>query len=66
MVEAMRRVAGEEPVARIRWEKDPVIHDIVTRWRPHIHPQKALALGLTADDSFEDNVRYFLEDDIRR
>jgi nucleoside-diphosphate-sugar epimerase len=66
MVEAMRRVAGEEPVARIRWEKDPVIHDIVTRWRPHINPQKALALGLTADESFEDNVRYFLEDDIRR
>jgi len=66
MVEAMRKVAGEEPVSRIRWEEDPVIYDIVTRWRPYLNPQKALALGLTADESFEDNVRYFLEDDIRR
>jgi nucleoside-diphosphate-sugar epimerase len=66
MVEAMRRIAGEEPVSRIRWEKDPVIHGIVTRWRPYINPQKGRALGLTADESFEDNVRYFLEDDIRR
>jgi len=66
MVEAMRKVAGDEPVSRIRWEEDPVIHAIVTRWRAHLNPQKALALGLTADESFEDNVRYFLEDDIRR
>ncbi|WP_108658772.1 D-erythronate dehydrogenase [Acuticoccus kandeliae] len=66
MVEAMRNVAGEEPVNRIRWEKDQRILDIVNVWRPHINPQKALALGLTADNNFEENVRYFLEDDIRR
>lgn len=66
MIEAMRRVAGDEPVSRIRWEKDQRILDIVTGWRPHINPKKALALGLTMDASFEDNVRYFLEDDIRR
>ncbi|RAI03061.1 NAD-dependent dehydratase [Acuticoccus sediminis] len=65
MVEAMRKVAGDEPVNRIKWEPDPVILSIVMGWRPHINPQKALALGLTTDDSFEDNVRYFLEDDIQ-
>ncbi len=66
MVEAMRTVAGDEPVNRIRWEPDQRILDIVLGWRPHINPQKAFSLGLTADNSFEDNVRYFLEDDIRR
>lgn len=65
MVEAMRKVAGDEPVKRIKWEPDQRILDIVMGWRPHIEPTKALALGLTADDSFEDNVRYFLEDDIQ-
>jgi hypothetical protein len=25
--------------------------------------KKALRLGLSADDSFEDNVRYYIEDD---
>lgn len=65
MIEAMRRVAGDEPVSRIRFEPDTRIQAIVNGWRPNINPQKALALGLTADESFEDNVRYFLEDDIR-
>lgn len=66
MIEAMRTVAGDEPVSRITFEPDPRIYDIVMGWRPYIEPKKALALGLTADNSFEDNVRYFLEDDIRR
>ncbi len=51
--------------SRIRWEPDQKILDIVLGWRPNIKPQKALALGLKADSSFEDNVRYFLEDDIQ-
>lgn len=66
MIEAMRKVAGEEPVKRIRFEKDDRIEKIVMGWRAHLNPEKAFALGLKADDSFEDNVRYFLEDDIRR
>jgi hypothetical protein len=32
-------------------------------WRHDIRPQKALALGLEADDSFEDNIRHYLADD---
>ncbi|WMS43683.1 SDR family oxidoreductase [Acuticoccus sp. MNP-M23] len=66
MIECMRRVAGDEPVNRIVWEKDQRIIDIVSGWRPLINPQKALKLGLVTDGTFEDNVRYFLEDDIRR
>ncbi|GAB5374099.1 MAG: SDR family oxidoreductase [Acuticoccus sp.] len=66
MIEAMRAVAGDEPVSRITFEPDPRIYDIVMGWRPYIDPQKALALGLVPDTSFEDAVRYFLEDDIKR
>lgn len=65
MIEAMRTVAGEEPVSRIKFEKDQRILDIVMGWRANVYPDKAFALGLEADNSFEDNVRYFLEDDIR-
>ena len=28
-----------------------------------MRPEKSLKLGLTADESFEDNVRYYIEDD---
>lgn len=63
MIAAMTAVAGPEPAKLIRFEDDPAIRDIVTGWRFDYDPAKALALGLQADDSFEDNVRYYLEDD---
>ncbi len=64
MVEAMRRVAGDAPVKLIRWEPDAELQRIVLGWRGKFNPQKALRLGFVRDDSFEDNIRYFLEDDI--
>lgn len=65
MVEAMRRVAGDEPVSRIRWEKDPVIEKIVLGWKAHFAPERARQLGFTPDESFENNIRWFIEDDCR-
>ncbi|MEM9735669.1 MAG: D-erythronate dehydrogenase [Pseudomonadota bacterium] len=66
MVEAMRRVAGDAPCDLIRWERDPAIEAIVLNWVSQLNPAKALRLGFEADDTFEDNLRYFLEDDIQR
>jgi len=64
MVEAMRKVAGDEPVSLIRWEPDEAVRKVVLTWRADFNPAKALKLGFVADESFEDNIRYFLEDDI--
>ncbi len=66
MVEALRRVAGDAPVARIRWEPDERVQRIVLGWKARFNPAKALALGFQGDASFEENIRYFLEDDIQR
>ncbi len=66
MVDAMRRVAGDGPARLIRWEPDPAVQKIVLGWKGFFNPQKALKLGFRADDSFEDNIRFFLEDDIER
>lgn len=63
MIEAMTAVAGPEPAKLIRFKDDPAIRDIVSGWRFDYDPAKALALGLRADDNFEENVRYYLEDD---
>ncbi len=65
MIDAMTRVAGPEAATRITWEPDPVIEKIVHGWRNHFAPDKGLALGFQADKSFEDSVRWFLQDDHR-
>ncbi|MBX2804964.1 MAG: SDR family oxidoreductase [Hyphomicrobiales bacterium] len=64
MVEAMRRVAGDGPVDRIRWEPDAELQKIVLGWRGLFNPARGLKLGFVRDKNFEDNVRYFLEDDL--
>ena len=56
-------VAGPEPASLITWNDDPVIQQIVKGWRFDLRPEKALRLGMSADDSFEDNIRYYIEDD---
>lgn len=63
VIAAMTAVAGPAPAKLIRWEAQPEVQAIVSGWRWDIHADKALALGLEADASFEDNIRYYLEDD---
>ncbi len=65
MIAAMSRVAGPEPEALITWNREPEIEPIVMGWRNHYRPEKGLALGFTADESFENSVRWFLEEDHR-
>ena len=64
MIAAMTRVAGPAAEARITWQSDPVIERIVRGWRARVRPEKAQRLGFVTDASFEDSVRWFLEDDI--
>ena len=63
LIDAMTAVVGPEPAKLIRWEADAAIQYIVKGWRFDQAPEKSIKLGLTADDSFEDNIRYYLEDD---
>lgn len=63
LIDAMTAVTGPEPAKLIRWDAQPEVKRIVSGWRWDIHADKAERLGLRADDSFEDNIRYYLEDD---
>ncbi|MEJ6509009.1 MAG: NAD-dependent dehydratase, partial [Octadecabacter sp.] len=62
LIDAMTAVAGDGPAKLIRWESQPEIKRIVSGWRFDINADRAEALGLNADNSFEDNIRYYLED----
>lgn len=63
MIDAMTEVAGPAPAARITWDAQPDIARIVNGWRSDLRADRALALGLRADDSFADNIRAYLADD---
>jgi nucleoside-diphosphate-sugar epimerase len=64
MIDAMTAVAGPEPARRITWDPQPELAPILDGWRLDIRPEKAARLGLRPDSSFQDNIRYFIEDDL--
>jgi nucleoside-diphosphate-sugar epimerase len=63
-IEALRKVAGENVVKRIRRETDPVIDGIVAGWPRNFDPQRALALGFKAEANFEEIIRVHIEDEL--
>ena len=61
MVEALRKVAGDAPVSRIRWEPDARIKAIVQGWPARFDTARADAMGFGRDTSFEAMVRDYVE-----
>jgi D-erythronate 2-dehydrogenase len=59
MVDALREVAGDEAVARIDWQRDERIEQIVGSWPGAWNTDRARALGLAGDRSFVDIVRAY-------
>ena len=64
MVEAVRRLGGEAAHARIRWQPDPLVQQIVSGWPPMLSAPRASALGFTADTGIDEVVQAFIEDDL--
>jgi nucleoside-diphosphate-sugar epimerase len=63
-IEALRKVAGENVVRRIRREPDATIMKIVEGWPRDFSPQRAPALGFKAETSFEQIIRIHIEDEL--
>jgi nucleoside-diphosphate-sugar epimerase len=63
-IEALRRIAGDNVVKRIRREPDETIMRIVGGWASDFAPKRALALGFRADDSFDAIIRTHIEDEL--
>jgi nucleoside-diphosphate-sugar epimerase len=60
-IEALRKVAGDKVVARIRREPDPLIMQIVSGWPRNFDARRAIELGFRADSSFEEIIRIHIE-----
>src|SRR3954468_13220693 len=63
-IAALRRVAGDNAVKRIRREPDPTIARIVAGWPRRFDTRRARELGFTAERSFEEIIRIHIEDEL--
>jgi nucleoside-diphosphate-sugar epimerase len=63
-IEALRRIAGEGVVKRIRHEPDAMIAAIVANWPRDFAPARAPQLGFRAETSFEEIILAHIEDEL--
>jgi nucleoside-diphosphate-sugar epimerase len=63
-IESLRRVAGEKVAALIRRQPDETIMRIVEGWPRNFDARRALDLGFRADASFDDIIRFHIEDEL--
>jgi nucleoside-diphosphate-sugar epimerase len=63
-IAALRRVAGEHVVARIRREPDAAIMKIVSGWPTRFDAKRARALGFTVEDTFDEIIKVHINDEL--
>jgi len=63
-IASLKRVAGARAAARIRHAPDPLVQRIVAGWPSRFTASRALALGFTAEASFDDIIRAHIEDEL--
>ena len=61
LVAALKRVAGEDVASLVDWQLDPAITAIVQSWPARFDPQRATALGLTADAGAEAIIGQYID-----
>ena len=63
-IEALGRVAGPDAVALITEAPDPAIAEIVAGWPTRFDTTRATSLGFTAEETYDDIIRTYIEDDL--
>ncbi len=64
MAAAVRRAGGEAAYARIRWEPDLQIQQIISGWPQELQARRAEGLGFVADSGIDEAIQAFIEDDL--
>lgn len=65
-IEALRDVAGNNVVALIKRQPDPLIERIVEGWPRRYTADRATALGFKAETDFHEIVRTYIDEDLNR
>ena len=65
-IEALRKIAGNEVVAKIKYKTDPKITKIVDGWPRDFDPVRATALAFKSESTFEEIIKVYLSDDFEK
>ena len=63
-IEALREVAGNEVVKRIKVKENKAISRIVSEWPQDFDAARALKLGFTSEKSFLEIIKVYIDDDL--
>ncbi|MFK7857412.1 MAG: D-erythronate dehydrogenase [Granulosicoccus sp.] len=64
-IESLRKLIGNDAVALIRHESNPVIASIVAGWPENFNAARAIALGFQAETSFDSIIQVYLDDEMQ-
>jgi nucleoside-diphosphate-sugar epimerase len=64
-IEALRLVAGQDAVNRIKVKPDQTIMRMVDGWPRNFMPTRALALGFKAEKTFDEIINTYIQDDLK-
>lgn len=65
MVAALARVAGPDVASLVRWELDPRVVRVASTWPGQFDASRALSLGFPTDETFDDVIRQYMEEQRR-
>ena len=63
-IAALRRIAGDKVVERIRRAPDPLVQRIVAGWPSRFDPARARALGFEVEKSFDEIIKAHIDDEL--
>ncbi len=64
MVSKLQAIAGKDTTDLIDWEPDAFIQSIVLTWPPQFVTERALALGFQQDQSIEEIINSFINEEL--
>ena len=65
-IDALKRVAGSEVVKLIKHQPDPIIQKIVSGWARDFDTKRSIELGFKAENNFDDIIKTYIEDDLKK
>ena len=65
-IDALESVAGSDVVKLIKHQPDPTIQKIVSGWARNFDTRRSIELGFKAETSFEEIIKTYIEDDLKK